>query len=149
MDEYFMKEALKEAKKSLLYDDVPVGAVIVLDNKIIARGYNMKEKYNDPTKHAEIIAIKKATKKVNDWYLKDCIMYVTMEPCLMCAGALIQSHIKKVVYGLKNDKFGYIDSIENILNNKKNNHIVEVKGKEVKICIMLCTVSIDQQILMK
>ena len=128
MNEKYMREALKEAKKSLLSDDVPVGAVIVLNNKIIARGYNTKEKYNDPTKHAEIIAIKKATKKINDWYLKDCIMYVTMEPCLMCTGALIQSRIKKVVYGLKNDKFGYADSIENILSNKKNNHIVEVEG---------------------
>ncbi|MBR3523250.1 MAG: tRNA adenosine(34) deaminase TadA [Bacilli bacterium] len=128
MDEKYMKEALKEAKKSLLSDDVPVGAVIVLNNKIISRGHNMKEKNNDPTQHAEIIAIKKATKKLNDWYLNDCIMYVTMEPCLMCAGALIQSHIKKLVYGIKNDKFGYVDSIDNILNNKQNNHIVEIKG---------------------
>ena len=128
MNEKYMMEAIKEAKKSLLFDDVPVGAVIVLNNKIIARGHNMKEKYNDPTKHAEIVAIKKATRKLNDWYLKDCIMYVTMEPCLMCAGVLIQSHIKKVVYGVKNDRFGYVDSIEKILNNKKNNHIVEVEG---------------------
>ena len=128
MNEKYMMEAIKEAKKSLLSDDVPVGAVIVLDNKIIARGHNMKEKYNDPTKHAEIVAIKRATRKLNDWYLKDCIMYVTMEPCLMCAGALIQSHIKKVVYGAKNDRFGYVDSIEKILNNKKNNHIVKVEG---------------------
>lgn len=128
MNEKYMKEALKEAKKSLKYDDVPVGAVIVLNNKIIARGYNMKEKNNDPTMHAEIVAIKKATKIVNDWYLKDCIMYVTMEPCLMCAGALIQSRIKKIVYGAKNDKFGYVDSIEKILSNKKNNHIIETEG---------------------
>lgn len=128
MNEKYMMEAIKEAKKSLLSDDVPVGAIIVLNNKIIARGHNMKEKYNDPTKHAEIVAIKKATRKLNDWYLKDCIMYVTMEPCLMCAGALIQSHIKKVVYGAKNDRFGYVDSIEKILNNKKNNHIVKVEG---------------------
>ena len=128
MDEKYMKEALKEAKKSLLSDDVPVGAIIVLNNKIIARGHNMKEKNNDPIQHAEIIAIKKASKKLNDWYLKDCIMYVTMEPCLMCAGALIQSHIKKLVYGVKNEKFGYVDSIDKILNNKQNNHIVDVKG---------------------
>ena len=128
MNEKYMMEAIKEAKKSLLSDDVPVGAIIVLNNKIIARGHNMKEKYNDPTKHAEIVAIKKATRKLNDWYLKDCIMYVTMEPCLMCAGALIQSHIKKVVYGAKNDRFGYVDSIEKILNNKKNNHIIKVEG---------------------
>ena len=128
MEEKYMKEALKEAKKSLLSDDVPVGAVIVLNNKIISRGHNMKEKNNDPTQHAEIIAIKKAAKKLNDWYLKDCIMYVTMEPCLMCIGALIQSRIKKIVYGIKNDKFGYVDSIDNILSNKQNNHIVEAKG---------------------
>ena len=128
MDEKYMKIALKEAKKSLLSDDVPVGAIIVLNNKIIARGHNMKEKKQVPTQHAEIIAIEKAAKKLNTWYLNECIMYVTMEPCLMCAGALIQSRIKKVVYGTTNDRFGYINSIENILNNKKNNHIVEIKG---------------------
>lgn len=128
MNEKYMKIAINEAKKSLLSDDVPVGAIIVLNNKIIARGHNMKEKYNDPTMHAEIIAIKKATKKLNDWYLKDCIMYVSMEPCLMCCGALIQSRIKKVIYGVKNDNFGYVNSIKNILNNSKNNHIVEVEG---------------------
>ena len=128
MNEKYMKEALKEAKKSLIYDDVPVGTVIVLNNKIIARGYNMKEKYNDPTMHAEIVAIKKATKKLNDWYLKDCILYVTMEPCLMCCGAIMQSRIKKVVYGVKNEKFGYVSSIEKMLDNSKNNHIVKVEG---------------------
>ena len=128
MDEKYMMEAIKEAKKSLLSDDVPVGAIIVHNNKIIARGHNMKEKTNDPTMHAEIIAIRKAAKKLNDWYLKDCIMYVTMEPCLMCAGALVQSRIKSLIYGVKNDKFGYVESIKQILNNPKNNHIIEVKG---------------------
>ena len=128
MNEIYMKEALKEANKSLLYDDVPVGAVIVLNNKIIARGHNMKERKNDPTLHAEIVAIKKATKKINDWYLKDCIMYVTMEPCLMCAGALLQSRIKKLVYGTNNPNFGYINSIEQLLNNNKNNHKIIVEG---------------------
>ncbi len=128
MNEKYMREALKEANKSLLYGDVPVGAVIVLNNKIIARGHNMKERKNDPTLHAEIVAIKKATKKINDWYLKDCIMYVTMEPCLMCAGALLQSRIKKLVYGTNNPNFGYINSIEQLLNNNKNNHKIIVEG---------------------
>lgn len=127
MNEKYMKVALNEAKKSLKTGDVPIGAVIVLDNKIIAKAHNMKENKKDPTRHAEIIAIQKATKKINDWYLKDCIMYTTLEPCLMCAGALIQSRIKKIVYAADNKKFGYVKSIYDILNNKKNNHIVEVE----------------------
>lgn len=127
MNEKYMKIAIKEAKKSLLTDDVPVGAVIIKNNEIIAKAHNMKEKYQLPTKHAEIIAIEKACKKLKTWHLDECILYVTMEPCLMCAGALIQSRIKKIVYGISNEKFGYIDSIDNILKNKKNNHIVEIE----------------------
>lgn len=127
MNEHYLKLAIKEAKKSLLTDDVPVGAIIVKNNEIISKGHNMKEKYQSATRHAEIIAIEKACKKLNTWHLDDCTLYVTMEPCLMCAGALIQSRIKKIVYGLPNEKFGYVDSIDNILNNKKNNHIVEIE----------------------
>ena len=128
MNEKYMKIALKEAKKSLLSDDVPVGAIIVKDNKIIAKAHNMKEKYQVATKHAEIIAIEKACKKNNSWYLNDCIMYVTMEPCLMCAGAIIQSRIKKIVYGTSNKRFGYVESIDNVFNKKENNHKVQIES---------------------
>ena len=128
MNEKYMKIAINEAKKSLISDDVPIGAIIVKDNKIIAKAHNMKEKYQVATKHAEIIAIEKACKKLNTWYLNDCTLYVTMEPCLMCAGAIIQSRIKKLVYSLPNDRFGYVDSIDSVLTNKKNNHIVEIES---------------------
>ena len=94
-DIIFMKEALKEAKKAERILEVPVGAVIVKDNKIIARAYNQKETKCDTTKHAEMIAIQKASKRLKSWRLTDCEMYVTLEPCSMCAGALIQSRIKK------------------------------------------------------
>lgn len=128
MNEKYMKIAIKEAIKAKKNDDVPVGAIIVLDNKIISRGHNMKEKKQCPTQHAEIIAIEKAAKKLKTWHLDDCILYVTMEPCLMCAGAIIQSRIKKIVYGTKNYKFGYVDSIDKILSSKKNNHIVKIEN---------------------
>ena len=126
-DKYYMELALKEAKKSLKYDDVPIGAVIVKNNKIISKAHNMKEKTKIATKHAEIVAIEKACKKMKTWYLTDCTLYVTVEPCLMCCGAIIQSRIKKIVYATKNEKFGYIESVENVLQKNKNNHYVEVK----------------------
>ena len=94
--EYFMQEALKEAKKAYNKLEVPVGVVIVKDDKIIARAYNQKEMKNSPIKHAEIIAIEKACKKLNNWRLNDCEMYVTLEPCPMCAGAIVNSRIKKI-----------------------------------------------------
>lgn len=125
--EKYMLEALKEAQKSLKYDDVPVGAVIVENDKIISRGYNKKEKKKSAILHAEIIAINKACKKKKDWHLDNCTLYVTMEPCLMCCGAIIQSRIKKVVYGCKNEKFGHIESIDKVLNNPKSNHFVEIE----------------------
>ena len=126
-DKYYMELALKEAKKSLKYDDVPIGAVIVKNNKIISKAHNMKEKTKIATKHAEIVAIEKACKKMKTWYLTDCTLYVTVEPCLMCCGAIIQSRIKRIVYATKNEKFGYIESVENVLQKNKNNHYVEVK----------------------
>lgn len=121
-----MLEALKEAKKSFLNGDVPVGAVIVKDNKIISRAHNQKEIKKIATRHAEIIAIEKACKKLNSWYLDGCELYITLEPCLMCAGAIIQSRISRVIYATTNEKFGFAGSIENVLNNKKNNHKVKI-----------------------
>ena len=120
--EKYMKLALKQAKKALKQKDVPVGAVIVRNNKIIAKAYNKKEKKGVATRHAEIEVIEKACKKLKNWRLDDCELYITMEPCLMCAGAILQSRIKKVVYGVQNEKFGCVDSIEKILSNKKFNH---------------------------
>ena len=126
MDEYYMNIALKEAKFAYKKDDVPVGAIIVKDNKIISKGYNTKNIKKCAINHAEINAIEKACKKLHSWHLDDCTLYVTMEPCLMCCGAIIQARIGRVVYGTKCEKFGYAGSIENVLNNKKNNHNTDI-----------------------
>lgn len=125
MEEKFMKAALKEAKKAYDKLEVPVGAVIVKDEKIIARAHNLKETKNDTTKHAEILAIQKASKKLNSWRLIDCEMYVTLEPCSMCAGALINSRIKKVYIGASDPKTGAVGSVFNLLEDYTFNHKVE------------------------
>ena len=122
-----MKEALKEAKKALEKEEVPVGAVIVKDGKIIARAHNVKEGKNDATCHAEILAIQKACKKLNSWRLLDCEMYVTLEPCSMCAGALINSRIKKLYIGTLDEKTGACGSVLNLLEDYKFNHKIEVE----------------------
>ena len=127
MKEKFMKAALKEAQKAYDKLEVPVGAVIVKNNKIIARAYNQKENKCDTTNHAEILAIKKASKKLNSWRLLDCEMYVTLEPCSMCAGALIQSRIKKVYIGAMDKKTGACGSVLNLLEDYKFNHTVEIE----------------------
>lgn len=119
----YMMEALKEAKKAFELGEVPIGAVIVKDNKIISRAFNKKESTNLATSHAEILAINKTCKKLNNWRLLDCTLYVTVEPCLMCCGAIIQSRIKKVVYGTSNEYYGAVESIDNTL--KKYNIEVE------------------------
>ena len=125
--EHYMKQALKEAEKAYKKLEVPVGAVIVKDGKIIARAHNQKETRTDTTKHAEILAIQKASKKLNSWRLENCEMYVTLEPCSMCAGALIQSRIKKVYIGTMDYKTGACGSVLNLLKDFKFNHIVEVE----------------------
>lgn len=122
MQEKFMKEALKEAKKAYDKMEVPVGAVIVKNGKIIARGYNQKETKFDTTKHAEIMAIQKASKKLKSWRLIDCEMYVTLEPCSMCAGAIINSRIKKVYIGANDEKTGAVGSVLNLFTDYKFNH---------------------------
>lgn len=111
-DNYFMQEALKQAQQAYQQGEVPIGCVIICNNKIIARGYNMTEQLKDSTAHAEILAITSAEQILQSKYLKDCALYVTIEPCLMCAGAILWSQISKVVYGAKDDKRGislYID----------------------------------------
>ncbi len=126
-EERFMKEALKEAKKAYDKLEVPVGCVIVKDDKIIARAHNQKETKFDTTKHAEILAIQKASKKLNSWRLLDCEMYVTLEPCTMCAGAMVNSRIKKVYIGTKDEKTGAVGSVYNLFEDYTFNHKVEWK----------------------
>jgi len=121
-----MKEALKEARKALDIEEVPVGAVIVKDGKIIARAHNIKETKKDSTCHAEILAIKKACKKLDSWRLIDCEMYVTLEPCPMCTGAIINSRIKKLYIGTADEKTGACGSVLNLLDYKFN-HKVETE----------------------
>lgn len=125
--ERFMKEALKEAKKAYNKLEVPVGAVIVKDGKVISRAHNLKETKFDTTKHAEILAIQKASKKLNSWRLLDCDMYVTLEPCSMCAGALINSRLRKVYIGANDEKTGAVGSVFNLLEDYTFNHKVEVE----------------------
>lgn len=124
VNELFMKEALKEAKKAYKKLEVPVGAVIVKDGQIIAKAHNQKETKYDTTKHAEILAIQKASKKLNSWRLIDCEMYVTLEPCSMCAGAIINSRIKKVYIGAIDEKTGAVGSVLNLFTDYKFNHQV-------------------------
>ena len=125
--EYFMKEALLEAKKAYKKLEIPVGAVIVKDGEIIARAHNIKEEKKDTTKHAEILAIQRASKKLETWRLNDCEMYVTLEPCHMCAGAIIQSRLKKIYIGTMDEKTGACGSVLNLLEDYKFNHKVEVE----------------------
>ena len=125
-DIYFMKEALKEAKKAFNKNEIPVGCVIVLDDQIIARGHNLRQTKKSVLGHAEIMAIQKANKKLDSWILENCTMYVTLEPCSMCAGAILQSRIKRLVFGANEPKHGACGSIINILDNNEFNHQVEV-----------------------
>ncbi len=133
-DEKYMIEALKEAEKAYKKKEVPIGAIIVRNDKIIARAYNRKEKSQVAIQHAEILAIIKACKKMKNWRLLDCTLYVTVEPCMMCCGAIIQSRIKKIVYGTKNDNFGSVESVDSLLNKYNieiKNGILEEKCKKI------------------
>lgn len=125
--EKFMKEALLEAKKAFDAGEVPIGAVMVRDGEIIARGYNLRNTAKNPLRHAEMDAINKAADIVGDWRLEDCTLYVTVEPCPMCSGAIVQARIPKVVFGTRNSKAGCAGSILNILNEPRFNHQVAVE----------------------
>ena len=126
-DEKFMKEAIKQAKKAEAIGDVPIGCVIVHDGKVIARGYNKRNKDKTVLAHAELLAMKKACKKLGDWRLEDCTMYITLEPCQMCAGAIVQARIDKIVIGSMNPKAGCAGSVLNLLEMDGFNHKVEVE----------------------
>ncbi|MBQ9123224.1 MAG: tRNA adenosine(34) deaminase TadA [Lachnospiraceae bacterium] len=125
LDEKYMKSALTQAKKALALGEVPIGCVIVYQGKIIGRGYNRRNTDKNTLAHAEITAINKASKKIGDWRLEECTLYVTLEPCQMCAGAIVQARIPKVVMGCMNPKAGCAGSILNILNMPQFNHQVE------------------------
>ena len=122
----FMKEAIKEAKKAELIDEVPIGCVIVCNDRIIARGHNVRESKKTPLGHAEIIAIDKASKKLDKWRLEDCDIYITLEPCIMCSGAIIQSRIKRIIYGAHDYKGGALGSSIDVLSADNINHHPEV-----------------------
>ncbi|NLP35280.1 MAG: nucleoside deaminase [Clostridiales bacterium] len=134
-NEKYMKEALKQAKKAYLLGEVPIGCIIVYKDKIIGRGYNKRNTKKTTLAHAELVAIEKASKVMGDWRLEDCTMYVTLEPCQMCAGALVQARIKQVVIGTMNSKAGCAGSILNLLQMEEFNHQVEiVNGVMEKEC---------------
>lgn len=126
-DEKYMKEALRQAKKAEALEEVPIGCVIVQNGKIIARGYNRRNTDKNTLSHAELNAIRKASKKTGDWRLEDCTMYITLEPCQMCAGAIVQARIGRVVIGAMNPKAGCAGSILNLLEHPQFNHQVEVE----------------------
>lgn len=114
----YMMVAIKEAKKAYAKKEVPVGAVIVKNNKIISKAHNQREKKQNVIKHAEIIALEKACKKLKTWRLEECEIYVTLEPCMMCCGAIEQSRIKKIIYATESPKYGYLKNMKNIVINK-------------------------------
>ncbi len=127
IDEKYMKQALKQAEKALAINEVPIGCVIVCDGKVIARGYNRRKADNNTLSHAELIAIRKASKKLGDWRLEGCTMYVTLEPCQMCAGAIVQARIDRCVIGCMSPKSGCAGSILNLLQMAEFNHKVEIE----------------------
>lgn len=134
-DERFMRAALAQAKKAYQLEETPIGCVIVQEGKIIARGYNRRNTDKNTLAHAELAAIRKASKKTGDWRLEDCTMYVTLEPCQMCAGAIVQSRMRRVVIAAMNPKAGCAGSVLNLLQMREFNHQVEVtRGVLEKEC---------------
>lgn len=126
MNEKYMKEALKQAQKAYQLGEVPIGCVIVYQDKIIGRGYNKRNTKKTTLAHAELVAIERASKVMGDWRLEDCTMYITLEPCQMCSGAIVQARIKEVVVGTMNPKAGCAGSIINLLQMKEFNHQVDI-----------------------
>ena len=127
-DEYFMRLALREAERALAHDDVPVGAVIIHGGEVIGAGHNERELREDPTAHAEMIAIREAARALGTWRLLDTVLYVTLEPCAMCAGAIVLGRIPRVVYGTTDPKAGAAGSVLDLLRHPRLNHRAEVVG---------------------
>lgn len=126
-DKYYMKEALKEARKAFIKEEVPVGTVIVFNDKIIARGHNLRELKGDITKHAELIAIRRANRKIKDWRLNNCTIYITLFPCSMCASAIIQSRISRVVIGAPCNDIKNKEVVDLIFETKTKNKLIKIK----------------------
>ncbi len=135
--EYFMQEALKEAKKAYQRNETPIGAVAVYQNRIIARAYNRRENQQDATSHAELLVIRKACKKLKSWRLEEVSIYVTLEPCVMCAGAMIQARVKNVFYGAKNARFGAHTGALNLFEVNFNHHVDITGGVLEEECASL------------
>ena len=133
METYYWNECIKEAKKAFAKDEVPVGCIIVKNDEIIAKAHNLKEKQKDTTAHAEILAIKKAQKKLNDWRLTDCIMYSSLEPCPMCAGAILHARLKKIIYGAVDPKWGAESKLQ-LFSKKHFNHQIAYETHEITEC---------------
>lgn len=134
----YMQAAIEEAKKAAQIGEVPIGAVIVRNDEIVGRGYNLRETKKDPTLHAEMIAIREASERLGGWRLIGCTLYVTLEPCPMCAGAIVQSRIEQVVYGAPDPKAGCTGTLMNLLNEPRFNHQVPViRGVREEECAML------------
>ena len=127
-----MRLAIEQAKKASRRDEVPVGAIIVLNNKVVAKAHNKRQTIGDASAHAEIVAIRKACKKIGNWRLLDCEMYVTLEPCAMCAGAAINSRLKNIFFGAYDEKAGCCGTLYNLPEDKRFNHIVRVTGGILK-----------------
>jgi tRNA(adenine34) deaminase len=145
-NDFFMREALKEAKKALEHEDVPVGAVVVYKDQVISKACNQVELLRDPTAHAEMIAITQATNFLGSKWLTDASLFVTVEPCSMCAGALVLARIKEVVFGAKDPKTGAGGSVINIMNNKKLNHRIKTTGGVMEEeCVLLLQEFFKQQ----
>ena len=125
-DEYYMSLALKEAEAAASEDEVPVGAVIVFENRVVGRAHNQRERLHDPTAHAEMIAVTQAASYLQNWRLTGCAIYVTIEPCAMCAGALVLARIDRIVYGVPDPKGGACGSVFNVVNEPRLNHRVQV-----------------------
>lgn len=141
LDEKFMKEAIRQAKRAAKLGEVPIGCIIVYNNQIIGRGYNRRNTDKSTLSHAEITAIKRASKAIADWRLEDCTLYVTLEPCQMCSGAIVQARIPRVVMGCRNPKAGCAGSILNILQMPEFNHQVEITEG---ICEEECSLLLKQ-----
>lgn len=124
----YMRVAIKEARQAQLLGEVPIGAVVVHDDQIIGRGHNMREKFQDVTYHAEMLAIMEACTTLGSWRLEDCDLYVTLEPCIMCSGTIVNARIKNVYYGAKDPKAGAVDSLYHLLNDQRLNHQVHVES---------------------
>jgi tRNA(adenine34) deaminase len=127
-DDYFMRLALREAEQALEHDDVPIGAVVVRDGEIIGAGHNEREVRRDPTAHAEVLALREAARAVGSWRVLEAVLYVTLEPCAMCAGAIVLARVARVVYGAADPKAGAAGSVLDVLGEPRLNHRPEVAG---------------------